>query len=135
MLFRELYIGRWHVCFIFAPDGYDDNAILDILYDMDASDYTIVKAGKKLRKAKPNEGFTFANEEMREALVVIGPTSSGKEFQNTLVHEIKHLAIAIADSLGLDIRGEGPAYIAGDYAGELADVVCKLGCSHCNQYE
>lgn len=128
MIYRELYIGRWHVCFIFAPNGYDDNAILDLLYDLDASDYILVKAGKKLGEARPNEGFTFTNGGMREALVVIGPSTSGKEFINTFVHEIKHLSVAIADGLGLDIRGEGAAYLAGDAAGELVDVVCLLGC-------
>ena len=129
MIYRNIKIGRWHVCFIFAPTGYDDNAILDILYDLDASDYILVKAGKKLREARPNEGFTFANQAMREALVVIGPTTSGGEFVNTLVHEVHHLAVAVADSLGIDLESETPAYIAGDSARELSDVICSLGCS------
>lgn len=129
MIYRELYVGRWHVCFIFAPNGYDDNAILDILYDLDASDYILVKAGKKLREARPNEGFTFTNPQMKEALVVIGPTTSGAEFKDTLIHELHHLAVAVADSLGVDLESETPAYIAGDSARELSDVICSLGCS------
>lgn len=127
---RNIKIGRWNVCFIFAPNGYDDNAILDILYDLDASDYILVKAGKKLREARPNEGFTFANQAMREALVVIGPTTSGAEFKDTLIHELHHLAVAVADSLGVDLNGETPAYIAGDSARELSDIICSLGCDH-----
>ncbi|MBR5660589.1 MAG: hypothetical protein IKW99_03470 [Bacteroidales bacterium] len=133
MIHRELMIGRWHVYFIFAPDGYDDNTILDLMYDLDAPDYILVKAGKKMRRNRPNEGFTYSNEETREAVVVIGHTTSGKEFVNTLVHEIKHLSVAIADSLGLDMRGEAPAYIAGDSAEELAGIICELGCDKCNK--
>lgn len=133
MIYRELYIGRWHVCFIFASDGYDDNAILDILYNLDASDYIIVKAGQKLREARPNEGFTFANQAMKEALVVVGPTTSGAEFKDTLIHELHHLAVAVADSLGVDLDGETPAYIAGDSARELSDVICSLGCDKCHK--
>lgn len=132
MIYRDLYIGRWHVCFIFAPDGYDDNAILDMLYDLDASDYILVKAGKKMREGRPNEGFTFSNREMKKALVVIGPTTSGAEFQDTLTHELHHLAVVIADSLGIDLESETPAYLSGDSARELSDIVCWLGCDRCN---
>lgn len=133
MIYRDLTIGRWHVFFIFAPDGYDDNAVLDIMYDLDAPDNILVKAAKKMRKDKPNEGFTYTNEEMREAVVVIGRTTSGREFVNTLVHEVQHLAVAIAKSLHLGLEGEGPAYIIGDSAEALADVVCSLGCPGCNK--
>lgn len=135
MIYRELYIGRWHVSFIFAPDGYDDNVILDVLYDIDASDYLLVKVGKKLRENRPNEGFTYTNGDMREAVVVIGPTTSGAEFQDTFSHELHHLAVAIARSLGVDLDSETPAYIAGDSTRELASVVCHLGCDRCNHHE
>ena len=132
MIFRDLYIGRWHACFIFAPDGYDDNAILDILYDLDASDYILVKAEKKMREGRPNEGFTFANSRMKEALVIIGPSTSGAEFVNTLSHEIYHLSVAVAKSLGLDLEDEQPAYIEGDAMGDFIELVCQFGCDKCN---
>ena len=126
-------IGRWRIHFIFAPDGYDENVILDIMYDLDSPDYILVQAGRKMRRNKPNEGFTYTNSSIKEAVVVIGHTTSGEEFVNTLVHEIKHLSVAIADSLGLDLRGEAPAYLAGDSARDLADIICKLGCPSCHQ--
>lgn len=50
---------------------------------------------------------------------------------NTLTHEIHHLAVAIARELGIDLESETPAYIAGDTMREFADVVCRLGCEHC----
>ena len=86
-----------------------------------------------MREGRPNEGFTFANQGMKEALVVIGPTTSGAEFQNTLVHEVHHLAVAIANSLGIDLESETPAYIAGDSTRELSDIICWLGCDNCNR--
>lgn len=64
--------------------------------------------------------------------MAIGPTTSGAEFQDTLVHEVHHLAVAIAAELGIDLESESPAYIAGDSARALADVVCELGCRHCH---
>lgn len=69
----------------------------------------------------------------RVAIVAIGPTTSGSEFVDTLVHELHHLAVAIAGSLGIDLTEETPAYLAGDSARELADIICKMGCDHCRE--
>lgn len=79
-------------------------------------------------EGSPNTGFTYTNAIVFRAVVCIGPTTSGGEFQNTLVHEIHHLAVAIARELGVDLEGETPAYLAGDTMRAFADVVCKLGC-------
>lgn len=132
MIHRHLDIGRWKVDFLFAADGYDTEEGLDYLYDADASDHILVKAYHVLEDNKPNTGFTFTNGETRQAVVVIGPTTSGDEFINTFCHEMYHLANAIAKGLGLDTEGETPAYIIGDTAEELTSLVCKLGCSSCD---
>lgn len=78
-----------------------------------------------------NTGFTYANPGIHRAVVVVGPTTSGAEYIDTLVHEIHHLAVAIASELGIDLESETPAYLAGDSARALAEVVCELGCEHC----
>jgi len=128
MIRRDLSIGRWRVEFYFAPDGYDTDELLDRLYDLGASASTMREALSLMESGRPNTGFTFPNPYEYEAMVVIGPTTSGAEFQDTLVHEVHHLAVAIADELGVDLEGETPAYIAGDSARDLADVICTLGC-------
>lgn len=81
--------------------------------------------------AKPQE-YRFINAKRHRAVVLIGPTSSSEEFLDTFVHEVHHLAVAIASELGVDLEGESPAYIAGDTAREFADVICELGCPHCH---
>lgn len=131
MIQRELKIGRWLVDFLFMSDGYDLESIASCLYDAGASRLVFEQADDLLWMCDYNCGFTFANPDRFRAVVVIGPTTSGKEFLDTFVHEIRHLADAIAENLGLPLNGEGAAYLAGDTARELADVVCQLGCSHC----
>lgn len=79
-----------------------------------------------------NTVFSFYGVRAKEAVVVIGPTSSGKEFINTLCHEVYHVAVAIAEGLGVSLSGENPAYITGESMMELAQIVCKLGCQECN---
>lgn len=80
-----------------------------------------------------NTVFSFYGVRAKEAVVVIGPTSSGKEFINTLCHEVYHVAVAIAEGLGVSLSGENPAYITGESMMELAQIVCKLGCQKCNR--
>lgn len=75
-----------------------------------------------------NCGLTFTNPEKKTAVVLIGPTTSGAEFQDSFVHETYHLAEAIAADIGIDLSREVPAYIAGDAARALSEVVCTFGC-------
>lgn len=129
---RNLNIGRWNVDFLFAVGGYDTEEALTYLYYADASDDIMRRAYHVLEANQENTGFTFTNQDSKEAVVVIGPTSSGKEFINTLCHEIHHVAVAIAGSIGVDLDAETPAYIAGDSMMRLAQTICELGCRNCN---
>ena len=78
-------------------------------------------------------GFTYSNPHRMESIVVIGRSSSGAEFQNSYVHELRHLTDDIAYFYGYPLRGEPAAYLAGDIALELSDIVCKMSCDHCRE--
>lgn len=132
MVVRQINIGRWDVEFYFASDGYDSDVILDRLFDLGAPSRIMRSAMELMDSGKANTGFTFSNPYDRCALIAIGPSDNSSEFLNTLVHEIHHLAVAIAGGLGVDLEGETPAYIAGDSAFALAQIVCELGCDRCN---
>lgn len=132
MIERIIRLGRWEIDFIFAPDGYDDEEVLTRLYDMDASYDIMRRVNRIMDDGKMNRGFTFANPEMRKALSVVGPASSGGEFLNTLAHESYHVAAAVANELGAELDGEEPAYLIGESFLSLLSVVCELGCKHCN---
>ena len=123
MIHRALKIGRWVVDFLFAEGRYDIDGIVSCLRHADAPGYVIDEATDLMARGEPNTGFTFSNAMNFRAVVCIGPTTSGKEFQNTLVHEIHHLAVAIARELGVDLESETPAYRAGDTMMAFADVV------------
>lgn len=128
MIHNVLKIGDWIVDFLFTVSRYDEEGILACLYDMDAPYDVMVRANRIMERNNPNCGFTYTNPRMKRALVVIGHTTSGAEYINTLVHEVYHLTVAIASERGDDLEGEVPAYIAGDTVDRLADVVCKMGC-------
>lgn len=131
MIHRVLLIGKWVVDFVFATERYDVDGILSCLYDAGAPRWAMDDAEELMSSGDFNTGFTYANPGNRRAVVVIGPTTSGAEYIDTLTHEIHHLAVAIASELGIDLESETPAYLAGDSARALAEVVCELGCGHC----
>ncbi len=133
MIWRELGIGRWDVLFAFAGEHYDErDRVLRILEDLQATPYILGRVEQIMESDALDTGFTFTVPEERLALVVTGPSSSGAEFIDTFVHEVHHLAVAIANGLGYDLDSEGPAYLAGDAARAFADVVCRLGCDRCH---
>lgn len=131
MIRRQMILGNWIADFFFAENGYDEEVLLDTLRDMGAPKSVIRQVLRKIDAARLNEGFTWSNPSIERSIVVIGPTSSGKEFINTFVHEIRHLADDIGWYLGYNLRGEPLAYLSGDSAMALAELVCELGCSHC----
>lgn len=131
MLHRVLLIGKWVVDFVFATKSYDIDGALSCLYDAGAPKWVMTEAEELMSEGNKNTGFTYANPAKRRAVIVIGPTTSGAEYIDTLVHEIHHLAVAIASELGIDLESETPAYLAGDSARALAEAVCELGCEHC----
>ena len=132
MIRRGLQIGRWRVTFLFAGEDARLGDVLDILHGHGAPEMIIGQVSDLLEECDLDCGFTFSDPVTRQAVVYTGPTSSGAEFLDTFVHEVHHLAVAIAESLGIDLDAEGPAYLAGDTARALAEVVCTLGCSHCH---
>ncbi len=129
---RVLNIGRWTVEFYFATEGYDAEALLERMYDFGADAKTLRKANALMESEKANTGFTFTNPYEHIAIVAIGPTTGGDEFIDTMVHEVHHLAVAIASELGIDLESETPAYIAGDTVRDLARLVCEMGCPCCH---
>lgn len=133
MVHRVLKIGRWIVDFLFSEGKYDIDGVVSCLRNVGAPGRIIDQAVDLMESGKQNTGFTYSNEMTLSAVVCIGPTSSGDEFQDTLVHEIHHLAVAIAKGLGVDLESETPAYLAGDTMRSFADVVCHLGCNECRK--
>ena len=126
---RVLKIGSWIVDFLFVMKRYDEGAIVAILKDFNAAPSVIDRAREIMEANELNKAFTFANPEIKRALVVIGPTSSGDEWLDSFTHEIRHLADAIAKSIGYKLDSEPPAYLTGDTTKALAKTICDFGCN------
>lgn len=135
MIHRVLRIGSWTVDFLFATRNYDIDGVLACLRDAGAPDWVLDDALNLMENCDYNCGFTYsrnrlsyANPRRHRAVMLIGPTTSGEQFLNTLAHEVRHLADAVAHSYGVPLDSEPPAYMTGDTIMALADVICELGC-------
>lgn len=115
---------------MFCLDGYDIDEVMSALDKGEAPKRITDDASKLMLSQMDDTGFTYCHFGNRYILVVIGPQSSGKEFINTLVHEIHHVAVAIAGGLGIDLESETPAYLSGEMARSMADMLCSIACMY-----
>lgn len=132
MIHRAIRVRGWTVDFLFASRRNDAEGVIACLRSYGAPAGVVAEA-ESLMDAGPNCGFTFSNGARRSALTWVGPQRCGADWVNTSVHEIVHLAMAIALDLGLDPYSESLAYLVGDISEQVADVLCSLACDHCRE--
>lgn len=106
--------------------------ILDALVWADAPESIIQNVSENVRAGRLNEGFTYSEPSLRRTVFASGETTTGPEMLNTIVHEIVHIAQHIAIEDGIDPLGEEMAYLCGDIASTVSDIVCVLSCPHCS---
>ena len=142
MTHRTIHIRSWRVD-VFIEDNAtapynlqghfkEMDEVIDCLIGIGANDDIVEKAGRMLFEEHPNQAFTYSNG--RRTCIYIGWTTSGEEFLNSMIHEIRHLVDHIAAFYGLD-NNEAVGYISGDAALLLAEDICEHGCPHCRKEE
>ena len=133
MIIEDFYLDRvdWNVKVYFYVDELYEDLIIKDLKGLGCE--AIEETMASLFARKYNNGLTYTSPEHRASLVVIGQTDSPEEFQSTLDHEKGHLAVHIADSLGISLRGEEFQYIIGDIGREMYPVALLFLCPHCGQ--
>lgn len=131
MTIRRTRIRRWDIVFYFSFNIYDKERILDALVWAKAPNSVISQVLENISAGRLNEGFCYSNAKLRRTVLGTGIASSGPEVLNSMVHEIIHICQHIAEEDGLDPFGEEFAYLGGDIAREVSDIVCVLSCPHC----
>lgn len=131
MIVRNFYIKKyhWHVHCYFAVDKYYTDEILSVLESLGCSYHIYDRVAVKMKSNELNTGFTYSNLSEYETLMVVGVASSGAEYVNSISHELRHLCDDIATAFGMNNSGEEVAYLAGDIAHKLSDVIGVLICN------
>lgn len=131
MITRTIDILDWRIYWCFFTTNKDVEYITSLLEDLGAEDDIISRISFDKYLDEYDYGFTYSNMSRKESVVVIGQTTNGQEFLNTFIHELHHLTVHIAETLHIELGQEEIAYLAGDIAMEVGDIVCKYSCNSC----
>lgn len=131
MLYQNIHIDKydWEVHAFYDTTDKDSEIIMDCLYDLGCRGDVLKRAFQNLSSGNMNTGLTFSKN--NRSCIVLGRTTDKANFANTLVHEIFHCAVHIADEYGINTRGEEIAYIAGDMGAEMLPYASKFLCECC----
>ena len=129
---RKAHIRHWDILFLFSFDKSDIESIYEALIWAEAPNSIISKVSENVYAGRLNEGFTFSEPSLRKTVFASGKSTTGEEMFNTIVHEIVHIAQHISEEDGIDPLSEKMAYLCGDIAETVSDIVCKLSCPHCH---
>lgn len=134
MIVQDITIKRvgWKVRVYHSVDYVYADEIIDELIRLGCRGEDLKKASRYLWSGLPNQGLTYTRG--RETLMVIGYTTSGCEYWNTLDHERLHLLQHITSETGLDPFGEEIAYISGEFSKEVfkcaGNLLCRKMAAH-----
>lgn len=128
-----LHAVPWSVRIYYEADAYYADEILDDLISLGCNGDDLRNAKENLWSGRPNTGLTYANMEMKDATMVIGKTTSAKEFYNSLIHEQLHLLSYIAKAEGFDPYGEEICYVAGELGSKMFERAKGLMCECCRE--
>lgn len=130
MFVQDLYLKRakWHVKIYHAVDDMYAEEILDDLISIGCSGQTLRTMKEHIWEGLPNQGLTYTNPK-GQTIMVIGFTSNGGEYWNTIDHERLHLLQHISKFREIDPYGEEIAYISGEFTRDVyacaKDLLCE----------
>ena len=133
MKYRRIHIKDWTIRFLFSFDKYDKAQVLDALFWADAPNSIVSQVSKNIQAGRLNEGFCFSNPKLRRTVLGTGIAENGPEVLDSMVHEIIHICQHVAMEDDMDPFGEPFAYLGGDIARSVSDIVCELSCPHCSR--
>lgn len=123
----------WEVMVFYAVDCYYANEIIAAMKRIGCSREKLRIAYENIASCKLDTGVTYSNYTRRKSVMVIGMTSSAKEFMNSFDHERKHLEVHIAKAEGIDPWGEEICYLSGEIGERMFPVAKRFLCEHCRK--
>lgn len=132
MFVQDLYLKRadWNVRIYHAVDSMYADEITEDLVRIGCRGDDLRKAKRQLWDGLPDQGLTYSSPDGK-TVMVIGFTTSGSEYWNTLDHERLHLLQHIALFRHINPYGERIAYISGEFSREVYRCAKHLLCDCC----
>ena len=132
MIRQTFHLDRadgWKITAYYAVTHYETEAIMRDLEEAGCRGRNLESAYENLSSGKLNTGLCYSGD--GESVLVVSVASSGKEFANSLLHEVHHLATQIASALGIDLQGEEVCYLAGEIGQKMHPIIAHYLCEDC----
>lgn len=135
MIVQEFTLDKydWAVTVCYVRDTYNWDFIRESLENLGCDELGIQRIFSELSESGFNTGRTFSNIESRKCLIIIGPTSSAAEFQDTFDHEKGHLAMHICLAEEIDPFSEEFQYLNGSIGHQMFKAAREFLCDHCRK--
>lgn len=133
MIVQDFTIDKygWYVKVYYVTSFYSFREIENDLYSLGYDDEKIEEIINELKEYKENEGYIFTNIHADRSLIIIGPTTSAEDFQDTFDHEKGHLAMHIAIAKDIDPFSEEFQYLNGIIGKQMFKAGKMFLCEHC----
>ena len=87
----------------------------------------------KLSEFKYDTGYIYSNVNRKMSIIIIGPTETPEEFQDTIDHEKGHLAMHICIAENMEPFSEEFQYLNGMIGQQTFKVAKLFLCEHCRE--
>lgn len=133
MIVQDFTIDKygWYVKVYYVMSFYSFREIENDLYSLGYDDEKVEETINELKEYKENEGYIFTNIHADRSLIIIGPTTSAEDFQDTFDHEKGHLAMHIAIAKDIDPFSEEFQYLNGIIGKQMFKAGKMFLCEHC----
>lgn len=136
MIKQRIILSNWNwvIYAYYSVGSYYVDEIMNKLISIGCQERQLRKAYRNLSSGKLDTGLTYSNKYKRKSVIVIGNASTGAEFFNSLLHEMRHLEEHIADADNIEPYGEAVAYLIGDLSKEMYSCINTLLCDCCRKH-
>lgn len=133
MIVQHIYLEfyDWHIIVFYIHDDVVIDEIIDSLLYIRCSDEEIEEIKDSIINRIMNIGFTITSIDEKTSVIIIGPTTSASEFQDTFDHEKGHAATHIAKALDINPYSEGMQYLNGAIGKSMFSVAKYFMCDEC----
>ena len=121
----------WYVRVYYSVKSYNLDMIEKDLMSLGCPEEELDDILEDMSRGKMNTGYIYSNIQQRKSIIIIGPTISAEEFQDTFDHEKGHLAMHICIAHDIDPFSEEFQYLNGSIGHAMFKVAKMFLCDHC----
>lgn len=133
MIKREIYLEKvdWKIEIYFDYICDYRDVVIENLREAGISKKKLEKAEDNLSACLLNTGLTYSSFMDKRSIIVLGETSSAKEFMKTYHHELGHAQTNICQYYDISPYGEEIQYVGQDIVDKTWDLAKEFLCDCC----